>query len=326
MIINKLKLYQIQCKLCGRKITLSGTDLYRRLMYPGLGGFCVECYSDYIKRDKMDTDNYPRNYIVAMLEFIGLMCDGILLDEPTNDPLSDKPVYKNIHTAEVQMIINLRSLDVASRQSPVFSDTLTRRRIYEIEQHEREIQKRREERQKDLQRQKLQKQKEEEERQKQRELDEWKAKWTAFNESRKYALEKLREERNEFRRNFQEQYKQSEIDRQEYLQKLKEYRIKRRERLQELMKDKSLVRLHSPVSYPYQRKVDPYDLYESYRPWAFVRIVEPNAPNPNKIGAAIDESITEYDDTLWNDIPYNVRNSVREYIDEQEDDYYSGTW
>lgn len=326
MIINKLKLYQIQCKLCGRKITLSGTDLYRRLMYPGLGGICVDCYSDYIKRDKMDTDNYPRNYIVAVLEFIGLLCDGILLDEPTNDPLSDKPVYKNIHTAEVQMIINLRSLDVISRQSPVFSDTLTRRRIYEIEQYEREIQKRREERQKDLQRQKLQKQKEEEERQKQRELDEWKRNWAAFNESRKYALEKLREERDVFRRNFQASYKQSEIDRQEYLQKLKEYRTKRRARLQELMKDKSLVRLHSPVSYPYQRKVDPADLYESYRPWAFAKIVEPNSPNPSKIGANIDETITEYDDVLWNDIPYNIRNSVREYIDEQEDDYYSGTW
>lgn len=326
MIINKLKLYQIQCKLCGRKITLSGTDLYRRLMYPGLGGFCVECYSDYIKRDKMDTDNYPRNYIVAVLKFIGLLCDGILLDEPTNDPLSDKPVYKNIHTAEVQMIINLRSLDVISRQSPVFSDTPTRRRIYEIEQYEREIQKQREERQKDLQRQKLQKQKEEEERQKQQELDEWKRNWAAFNESRKYALEKLREERDTFRRNFQASYKQSEINRQEYLQKLKEYRTQRRARLQELMKDKSLVRLHSPVSYPYQRKVDPDDLYENYRIRTFSRIAEPIAPSPYKMGAAIDETITEYDDTLWNYIPYNVRNSVKEYIDEQEDDYYSGTW
>lgn len=326
MIINKLKLYQIQCKLCGRKITLSGTDLYRRLMYPGLGGLCVDCYSDYIKRDKMDTDDYPRNYIVAVLEFIGLLCDGILLDEPTNDPLTDKPVYKNIHTAEVQMIINLRSLDVISRQSPVFGDTLTRRRIYEIEQYEREIQKQREERQKDLQRQKLQKQKEEEERQKQRELDEWKRNWAAFNESRKYALEKLREERNAFRRNFQASYKQSEIDRQEYLQKLKEYRTQRRARLQELMKDKSLVRLHSPVSYPYQRKVDPDDLYENYRIRTFSRIAEPIAPSPYKMGANIDETITEYDDTLWNYIPYNIRNSVREYIDEQEDDYYSGTW
>lgn len=326
MIINKLKLYQIQCKLCGRKIILSGTDLYRRLMYPGLGGFCVECYSDYIKCNKMDTDNYPRNYIIAMLDFIGLMCDGILLDEPTNDPLSDKPVYKNIHTAEVQMIINLRSLDVTSRQSPVFDDTLVRRRIHEIEEYEHQKQKQREEQQKELQRQKLQKQKEEEERQKQQEFDEWKIKWNAFNESRKYALEKLREEQVSFRRNYQEQYKQSEIDRDDYLQKLKEYRTKRRARLQELMKDKSLVRLHSPVSYPYQRKVDLDELYEDYRTRTFARIAEPIAPNPYKFGAAIDELITEYDDTLWNYIPYGVRNSVKEYIDEQEDDYYSGTW
>lgn len=326
MIINKLKLYQIQCKLCGRKITLSGTDLYRRLMYPGLGGFCVECYSDYIKHDKMDSENYPRNYIIAMLDFIGLMCDGILLDEPTNDPLSDKPVYKNIHTAEVQMIINLRSLDVTSRQSPVFDDTLTRRQIYEIEQYDRLKQKQKEERQKELQRQKLQKQKEEEERQKQREFDEWKTKWNAFNESRKYALEKLREEQVEFRRNYQEQYKQSEIDRDDYLQKLKEYKVKRRARLQELMKDKSLVRLHSPVSYPYQRKVDLDELYEDYRTRTFSRIAKSIAPNPYKFGAAIDELMTEYDDTLWNYIPYGVRNSVKEYIDEQEDDYYSGTW